>query len=186
MSSAPRKKVRSLLLLFLLLYAVFTLVPAGVYGAYRLQNTSAGTSPSPEASPSPQASLPPAASPSMSPEGTGAETVPGFLESRPLPEAAPSPALEDVFTLYDTATGETFQVTAEEFLPAALACEMDLSAPEEALKAQVVALYSFYSYQRAQNTGNEADFACDTANWLVYVPQSAMEERWGGRLCIPL
>ena len=56
---------------------------------------------------------------------------------------------------------------------------MDLSAPEEALKAQVVALYSFYSYQRAQNTGNEADFACDTANWLVYVPQSAMEERWG-------
>ena len=179
MSSAPRKKLRSLLLLFLLLYAVFTLVPAGVYGAYRLQNTPAGTSPSPEASPSPQASLPPAASPSLSPEGAGAETVPGFLESRPLPEAAPSPALEDVFTLYDTATGETFQVTAEEFLPAALACEMDLSAPEEALKAQVVALYSFYSYQRAQNTGNEADFACDTANWLVYVPQSAMEERWG-------
>lgn len=179
MSSLPRKKVRSLLLLFLLLYAVFTLVPAGVYGAYRLQNTSAGTSPSPEASPSPQASLPPAASPSMSPEGAGAETVPGFLESRPLPEAAPSPALEDVFTLYDTATGATFQVTAEEFLPAALACEMDLSAPEEALKAQVVALYSFYSYQRAQNTGNEADFACDTANWLVYVSQSAMEERWG-------
>ena len=42
----------------------------------------------------------------------------------------------------------------------------------------MVALYSFYSYQRAQNTGNEADFACDTANWLVYVPQSAMEERW--------
>ena len=74
MSSLPRKKVRSLLLLFLLLYAVFTLVPAGVYGAYRLQNTSAGTSPRPEASPSPQASLPPAASPSMSPEGTGAET----------------------------------------------------------------------------------------------------------------
>ena len=27
MSSAPRKKLRSLLLLFLLLYAVFTLVP---------------------------------------------------------------------------------------------------------------------------------------------------------------
>ena len=31
MSSAPRKKLRSLLLLFLLLYAVFTLVPAGVF-----------------------------------------------------------------------------------------------------------------------------------------------------------
>ena len=70
-------------------------------------------------------------------------------------------------------------MTAEEFLPAALACEMDLSAPEEALKAQAVALYTFYSYQRAQHQGEAAHFACDTANWLVYVPQSALEERWG-------
>ena len=69
-------------------------------------------------------------------------------------------------------------MTAEEFLPAALACEMDLSAPEEALKAQAVALYTFYSYQRAQHQGEAAHFACDTANWLVYVPQSALEERW--------
>ena len=84
-----------------------------------------------------------------------------------------------MFTLYDTSTGETFDVTAEEFLPAALACEMDLSAPDEALKAQAVALYTFYSYQRSQNTGEGADFACDSANWLVYVPRSAMEERWG-------
>ena len=76
-----------------------------------------------------------------------------------------------MFTLYDSATGETFQVSAEEFLPAALACE--------ALKAQAVALHTFYCNQRAQNDGDGADFACDTANWLVYVPQTAMEERWG-------
>ncbi len=92
----------------------------------------------------------------------------------------PPPEEGNVFTLYDTATGSTCQVTAEEFLPAALACEMDLSAPEEALKAQAVALYSFYSYQRAHSSGEGADFACDTANWLVYVPQSSpWKIRWG-------
>ena len=43
MSSLPRKKLSSLLLLYLLLYAEFTYVTAGLSGAYRLQNTSAGT-----------------------------------------------------------------------------------------------------------------------------------------------
>ena len=93
MSSAPRKKLRSLLLLFLLIYAVFTLVPAGVYGAYRLQNTPAGTSPSPEASPSPQASLPPAASPSLSPEGAGGRDGPRIFRKPPPAGSRPLPRL---------------------------------------------------------------------------------------------
>ena len=93
-------------------------------------------------------------------------TTPGFLEGRE-PPLSPTPTEGDVFTLYDTSTGETFDVTAEEFLPAAMACEMDLSAPDEALNAQAVALYTFYSYQRSQNTGEGADFACDSANWPV-------------------
>ena len=162
MSPQTRKRARSLLALFLALYAAFTLLPGGVYALYRAQES---PPPAQEASPSPAAAQP------------TATAAPGFLEGR-LPAATPAPQ-EDSFTLYDTATGETFTVTAEEFLPAALACEMDLSAPEEALKAQAVALYTFYSYQRAQHQGEAAHFACDTANWLVYVPQSALEERWG-------
>lgn len=162
MSPQTRKRARSLLALFLALYAAFTLLPGGVYALYRAQES---PPPAGEASPSPAAAQP------------TATAAPGFLEGR-LPAATPAPQ-EDSFTLYDTATGETFTVTAEEFLPAALACEMDLSAPEEALKAQAVALYTFYSYQRTQHQGEAAHFACDTANWLVYVPQSALEERWG-------
>lgn len=159
-----RKRLRGLLLLFLLLYAGFTLIPAGVYGASRLP--AAESSVSQEEALSSQAP-----SPSPSPSA-----LPGFLEDLSLSTPAPE---EDAFTIYDTATGSTLEVPAEEFLPAALACEMDLSAPEEALKAQTVALYTFYSYQRAHSSGEGADFACDTANWLVYVPQSAMEQRWG-------
>ncbi len=56
---------------------------------------------------------------------------------------------------------------------------MDLSAPEEALKAQAVAIYTLYSYKRASGEKvNGADFACDSS-WLVYVPKEAMQERWG-------
>lgn len=208
MSPQIRKKARSLLILFLLLYAAFTLIPAGVYGAYRLQNrnsssvqtavtpssdSSTGTASSPapssvesasgesptEETPAEESSSQEASSPDSSLESSPSPTeIPGFLEGHTLPSASPSQE-EEEFTLFDTATGETFSVSVSEFLPAALACEMDLSAPEEALKAQAVALYSFYSYQKSQNQGESADFACDTANWLVYVPQSAMEERWG-------
>lgn len=187
MSPKLRRKTRGLLILFLLLYAAFTLIPGAVYGAYQLQQQKGNTL---KTSPSPQSSLPPTASvsPSPSPQPDlsaapspssqpASSSVPGFLDGQTLPSS--TPAGEDVFTLYDTATGNTFQVSASEFLPAALACEMDLSAPDEALKAQAVALYTFYSYQRAQNQEEAADFACDTENWLVYVPQSAMEERWG-------
>ena len=115
--------------------------------------------------------------------GPSSTTTPGFLEGRE-PTLSPTPTEGDVFTLYDTSTGETFDVTAEEFLPAALACEMDLSAPDEALKAQAVALYTFYSYQRSQNTGEGADFACDSANWLVYVPVPPWKSA-GGRAFPP-
>lgn len=185
MSSSSFKKLRPLLWLFLLIYAACTLIPAGVSALGHLGDSTEPVSANLTPSPSPSPSLSPSTSstptptptpaPDSSPEATD-QALPGFLDTRELPSSNQE---EDVFTLYDSATGETFQVSAEEFLPAALACEMDLSAPDEALKAQAVALYTFYCNQRAQNDGDGADFACDTANWLVYVPQSAMEERWG-------
>ena len=39
MSPQTRKRARSLLALFLLLYAAFTLLPGGVYALYRAQRT---------------------------------------------------------------------------------------------------------------------------------------------------
>ena len=166
MSSSLFKKLRPLLWLFLLIYAACTLIPAGVSALGHLGDSTEPVS----------ANLTPSSSPSPSLSPSTSSTLPGFLDTRELPSSNQE---EDVFTLYDSATGETFQVSAEEFLPAALACEMDLSAPDEALKAQAIALYTFYCNQRARNDGDGADFACDTANWLVYVPQTAMEERWG-------
>ena len=52
----------------------------------------------------------------------------------------------------------------------------------EALKAQGIALYTYYSRLREQNRakgGDEPDFTCDTDKGLVYVPQEGRKERWG-------
>ena len=73
-----RKRLRGLLLLFLLLYAGFTLIPAGVYGASRLP--AAESSVSQEEALSSQAP-----SPSPSPSA-----LPGFLEDLSLSTPAPA------------------------------------------------------------------------------------------------
>ena len=57
------------------------------------------------------------------------------------------------FLVYDEASGELLTVSEEEFLPGALACEMDLSAPREALKAQAVAILTLYGAKRGLRGG---------------------------------
>ena len=144
-----------LLLAFLLLYLFITLAPAAVYRA-----VPASGAPAPEPSPTP----------------------PSFLDQAPLPEpksspasAGPQPSPESRFTLHDAATGQTLEVDEREFLAAAVACEMDLHSPEEALKAQAVAAYTYYCRQRQDGQA----IACDTENWLVYTTEEAMRARWG-------
>lgn len=101
-------------------------------------------------------------------------------QDTPTPDLAPAPTPQsyqgpDAFILCDAASGETFSVDATDFLAANLACEMDLASPEEALKAQVVASYTYYT--RLAHTGQS--ISCDPGSWLVYAPDSAMRERWG-------
>lgn len=99
-------------------------------------------------------------------------------EDPPAPSGQPSEE-SDVFRILDAATGEILQVSGREFLYGAVVTEMTLYMHEEALKAQAAACYSFYSWTRARHTQDAYDFTCDTANWLVYVPQEAMQEKWG-------
>lgn len=160
MKKTSRSDFKRLFLCFLVLYLVTTFVPPILYRAIP-----GPAAPGPEASPSPEGT------PSPAPEATAAPSpsaLPGPLDTAAEPE-------DPGFTLYDTAAGESFQVSAREFLAADLACEMDLHAPEEALKAQVVAAYTYYS--RMRETGQ--DIPCDRGSWLVYASPEQMQERWG-------
>ncbi len=153
---------RRVLFFFLLLYLIITLAPAAIYFSPLAPSVSSAPSPSPSAPPgflSGQAipSSPPSSPPSAS------------------PSPSPSPGQEASFTLRDTSTGQTFTVPEREFLASAIACEMDLASPEEALKAQAVAAYTYYCRQR--DTGQP--IACNQESWLTYAPDSAMQARWG-------
>lgn len=165
----PRSPAVRVLLVLVLLYAAYTALPAAVY-AFTLWADASGERP-----PVPAPSDSPTPAPTDTPPIPAESFLPNFLEGT----ALPSSQTEEAFTLYDVATGQTLTVPAEEFLAAAIACEMDLSSPPEALKAQAVAAYTYYTRQRGSGQANGADFACDSENWLVYVPQSAMQARWG-------
>ena len=95
----------------------------------------------------------------------------------------PNP-LSDVFTLYDESTHRTLTVPDDEFLAAAVVCEMPLTYADEALRAQAVAAYTVYDYQRAARRAagrRGADFTCRSANWLIYTTPEQMRARWGNR-----
>ncbi len=182
MKPTSHSGAKSLLLTFLALYAIITLVPAAVYGASHWSKEAKPNMLQPPASSPDTVTAAPStsSSPSSTPPPTmTASPIPDFLAGLQMPDqsgqaASASPSASPaVFVLEDSATGETLQVPEREFLAAAIACEMDLASPEEALNAQAVAAYTYYSRQRQQ------PIHCDTANWLVYVPESSMEERWG-------
>lgn len=187
--------IRPLLLTFLLIYALITWIPVFFVAPDVSAKSSvppASSSSAPEASSmqdtssTPDVFSFPAPEASSTPDGSSAQDTSSMPEVSPVPEtsaplssaapeASPAPRGEASFTLTDTAAGETFTVPEREFLMSAVACEMDLNSPIEALKAQAVAAYTYYSRQR--QTGQP--IACDAENWLVYVPESAMQARWG-------
>lgn len=85
-----------------------------------------------------------------------------------------------VFRLKD-ADGSILEVEETEFVIGGIAAEVPPTYPPEALKAQGVALYTYYSRLREQSRAKDAesDFTCNTETGLVYLPKEARKERWG-------
>ena len=88
------------------------------------------------------------------------------------------------FHILDTATNSILTVGDTDFLYGAVAAEMSPLAEPEALKAQAVASYTYYSRLR-ENSGKSGssaskgyDFTVDTKNWQIYVPETELRSRW--------
>lgn len=101
----------------------------------------------------------------------------GSRESGSSGRAAPA---GKYFRIMDTSSGTVLRVGDEEFLPAAVASEMSPEAPAEALKAQAVAAYTYYSRLRSLAAGRgDSDFSADTASASVYQTEEQLRGRWG-------
>lgn len=191
------KNIKGLLLLFILLYLFITITPIAVYKSTASKSNAASNTLSDEVKASkmlPENSE--TSNPgsdmvnednqdnSSSSSATEDEEPKGFLDNysppgNPEPPSTAASEKADNFRILDTATGKVLTVSAREFLPAAVVCEMPLSAPEEALKAQAIAAYTYYVRERDYGGLENADFTCNTDNWLIYVTEEDMKERWG-------
>ena len=117
--------------------------------------------------------LPAASSPPSSPSSADTSTAP--------PESA-------VFKVLDPASGTVYTYSERDFVLYTVASEMPASYQSEALKAQAVASYTYYSYRREQNAANPdpalqgADFSGNMPQTFpaIYSPEG-LRERWGDK-----
>lgn len=173
-------QIKQIVIYILILYAIFTAVPAVVYGISKGFNQQLSPADSVSAAtPTPEVS---------GADNTGDVSAPKVEES-PLPDfldgvvpqtlTTQGSSTAAVFRILDQSTGTVLTVSESEFLPAAIACELSPTAPEEALKAQAVAAYTFYSRQRSAAADETVDFTCDTAAWQIYTTREQLQARWG-------
>lgn len=89
------------------------------------------------------------------------------------------------FKILDEKSKKILTVSDRDFLYGAIVTEMSPANRPEALKAQAVAAYTYYSHLRQQQKEspssalNGADFSADTQNWEIYVSKDQMKDRWG-------
>ena len=96
-----------------------------------------------------------------------------------VPNVSPAPATPTAFRIFNESDGTVLTVEEEDFLPCALLCAMSPDAPEEALKAQAIAIYTTCSRMRLQNKHESSDFSCDTAAGHVYAPPEILAKQYG-------
>ena len=101
----------------------------------------------------------------------------------PGPAATASPAPADpasVVRFIDQSTGQTVELPLREFLIGAVAAEMPVSWPDEALKAQAVAAHSYALYCRDHTAGaDDAWFSADPARRQGCLTDAVLRSYWG-------
>ena len=107
-------------------------------------------------------------------------SLPGTDTGSPEPAACTGDA--EVFLIEDQSTGEVQQVPRRDYLIGAVAAEMPLSWPDEALKAQAVAAHSYVLYCRDHATAaNGAWRSADPARRQGYLTDAVLHSYWGTR-----
>jgi stage II sporulation protein D len=88
------------------------------------------------------------------------------------------------FHILDKTSGNVLTVDELDFLRSTVATEISPDSPPEALKAQAVAAYTYYTRLKQQNRQKPdaslkgADFSCETGKWNIYATNDQMKSRW--------
>ena len=95
------------------------------------------------------------------------------------PNAVPS-ADAETFLVEDQATGQVLELSRQEYVLGAVAAEMPVSWPDEALKAQIVAAHSYALYCRDHaSAANGSWLSADPARRQGYLTDAVLHSYWG-------
>ena len=92
-----------------------------------------------------------------------------------------SAAAENTYKIYDKSTKKVITVNDVDFCCGALATETEADIPTEALKAQAVAIHTYYTHLRdeSRKQNKEYDFQCNSKIWEVYADKNDIKAKWG-------
>ncbi len=89
---------------------------------------------------------------------------------------------EQKIKIYDSCASKDVEITLEELLIGALAAEMPITWHIEALKAQVVAIFSYFLYKNGLNSNLDLNYTKDSSiKHFVYNSPEKRRERWGDK-----
>ncbi len=98
----------------------------------------------------------------------------------PRPQADLPPQSSEKVILYDNAGGEFLQLDLKDYLIGAAACEMPALYEEQALKAQMIAIHSYYKYCRENPDYLENGYiTVDSSKLSGYRDKTKLMEFWG-------
>lgn len=122
-----------------------------------------------------------AESAASSPAETGTGGLAGLLAtSESAQSTLPNDKDADTFLIYDAGSSEVRQVARREYLIGAVAAEMPVSWPDEALKAQAIAAHSYALYCRDHAAAeNGAWLTADPARRQGYLTDEVLRSYWG-------
>lgn len=95
------------------------------------------------------------------------------------PSPAPTPAPETA-ALYDEAAGAVLEVPLRDYLIGAAACEMPVTWPDDAIRAQMVACHSYLLYQQAHGgAAKGGSLTVNSAMCSGWTSAEVLQSRWG-------
>ena len=118
----------------------------------------------------------------------GESSYPKGSKPSPSPSSSPSSQMEgDSFKVLDEKTGEVMEIGVRDFLIGTVSSEMYPTYHIEAMKAQTVASYTYYTVQRIRQQKNPnpdlkgADFSDVPSTFPETYTQEGLKKRWGDR-----
>lgn len=105
------------------------------------------------------------------------------LQQTETAQSSPAPAGQTgMIVVQDASTGQVLEIPVLEYMIGAVASEMPIDWPDEALKAQAIAAHSYALYQRdhADTAAlGGAWFSVEPARRLGYMSQEVLQSYWG-------